>query len=186
MEQKSKKNSNDKSSRNRLFLFIIISIIIICIIIGIVVLNNNAKNNSENNNSNNNQANSNGNNSYVDGSTGIIDMNNTKNATISNGIKKNTSNKLSQEKTFEGMKITNILLQAENGVSTLTANVENTSGKDFSSKSIVMKFTNEDGSSYAELEGIISDVKAGETTMIDAGTTADIINAYDFTIEILK
>ena len=48
---------------------------------------------------------------------------------------------------------------------------------------VVIRFVNEDGSDYAQLEVLIPTVKAGETTSIDASTTADIANAYNFTIE---
>ena len=64
--------------------------------------------------------------------------------------------------------------------------VENISGNDFKAQGIVIKFVNKDGSTYTDLEGIIGDVKAGETTRIDASTTADIINAFDFSIALEK
>ena len=84
------------------------------------------------------------------------------------------------------MKIKNVVLKAEGGISSFTATVENISGNDFKAQGIVIKFVNKDGSTYTDLEGIIGDVKAGETTRIDASTTADIINAYDFSIEGLQ
>ena len=56
-------------------------------------------------------------------------------------------------------------------------------GEDYEGGIVVLIFTNQDGSEYARLEASIPEVKKGESTYIDAGTTSDITNAYDFRIE---
>ena len=61
-------------------------------------------------------------------------MNNTENAKVEEGIKENTSKKLLEEKEYKGLKIKNIELKAEGGISKLTATIENKSGEDYSGK----------------------------------------------------
>ena len=111
-------------------------------------------------------------------------MNNTENAEIKDGIKENNSQKLLAEREVQGLQITDIRLKAENGISNFTATVKNNTGKDYPGGEIIIKFINKDGSPYAELEAYMPDVKNGGTNTIDASTTADIANAYDYTIEV--
>lgn len=115
----------------------------------------------------------------------LIDMENSENVEIKDGIKENNSEELKKDKTFEGMKVSEIKLQAgqQEGLTDFTAKVENTSGKDFAGGEIVIIFTNRDGSEYARLNGYLPDISAGDSNMIDASTTTDVSNAYDFTIE---
>ena len=112
----------------------------------------------------------------------LIDLNNTENAKVENGVKENTSSKLSEPKTYKGMTIKDIKLIAEGGITRLTATIENNTGSRYEGEEITIVFTNQDGSEYARLEGIIPAIDNGETNEIDAATTSDIANAYDFTI----
>ena len=113
----------------------------------------------------------------------LIDMNNTENAQIKEGTKENTSAKLAEEKEYKGMKIKNIKLVAEGGVTRLTATVENTTSQNYEGGEITIVFTNVDGSEFARLEGILPAIDSGKSNELDAGTTADIANSYDFRIE---
>ena len=112
-----------------------------------------------------------------------IDMNNTENAKINGGIKENISTKLAEEKTYKGMTVKDIKLVAEGGVTRLTAIVENTTTTNYEGEGITIIFINQDGTEYARLEGLLPAIEAGKTNELDAGTTADIANAYDFRIE---
>ena len=113
----------------------------------------------------------------------LIDMNNTENAKIEGGTKENTSSKLAEEKKYKGMTVKNIKLVAEGGVTRLTATVENTTKNNYEGGGITIIFTNADGSEYARLEGVLPAIDSGKSNELDAGTTADIANAYDFIIE---
>lgn len=113
----------------------------------------------------------------------LIDMNNTENAQIKEGTKENTSAKLAEEKEYKGMKIKNIKLVAEGGVTRLTATVENTTSQNYEGGEITIIFTNADGSEFARLEGILPAIDSGKSNELDAGTTADIANSYNFRIE---
>ena len=79
----------------------------------------------------------------------LIDMNNTENAKVEEGIKENTSKKLLEEKEYKGLKIKNIELKAEGGISKLTATIENKSGEDYSGEKVNIVFENKDGTEYA-------------------------------------
>ena len=112
-----------------------------------------------------------------------IDMNNTENAKIYGGTKENTSTKLAENKTYKGMTVKDIKLIAEGGVTRLTATVENTTTTNYEGGGITIIFIKEDGTEYARLEGLLPAIEAGKSNELDAGTTADIANAYDFRIE---
>lgn len=117
---------------------------------------------------------------------GLIDMNNTENAKIENGIKQNTSENILKDRNLNGIEITEIQLNAQEGISHFTATVKNNTSKDFAGGVAKITFTNKDGSTYAELEVYIPEMKTEATNSIDASTTADIANAYNFSIELEK
>lgn len=173
MEEKNQKKSKNKKN-SRKYIVIIIAIILI-IAIGAILINIKNKNSNNKNEQSNTQDETN--------TTSLIDMNNTENAEIKENIKENNSKKLLEDKQYEKLQITDIRLKAENGMSNFTATVKNNTGKDYAGGLIKIKFINKDGSSYAELGAYMPDIKNGGTNTIDASTTADIANAYDFTIE---
>lgn len=180
MAQESKKQSKVKKNKRLNWKLIIVLILIIATITTIVIIQNNKnKEDKENNNNNTNLENQ-------EYNMGLIDMNNTENARISEGVKENISKNVAKNRTVEGIEITDIKLLAENGISIFTATVTNNTGKDFEETIATIRFTNKDGSEYANLEVIIPKVKNAQTNMINAGTTADITNAYDFTITLQK
>lgn len=169
MGRKTKETLLKTAGKAKVALIIIIAIIVIAIISTIVFFV--VKNNKEKDQEEQELQNS------------LIDMENLENAEIIDGNKQNTSEALVQNKAFAGMTISGINLVANNGITQFTATVENTSNADYPGGIVVLVFTNQDGTEYARLEASIPDVKKGESTFIDAGTTSDIANAYDFTIE---
>lgn len=173
--QKSKEN---KKMNKKGIITIIISILVILLIIvtGVIIYKNNSK-------VNNNQS---GQQENQDETESLIDMNNTENAKIENGVKENTSENISKDRKLGNLSITDIKLSAQDGVTSFTATVKNDSNKDFAGGIVKISFTNKDGSNYAELEAYIPEIVAGGTNAINAGTTADITNAYDFTMELEK
>ena len=111
-----------------------------------------------------------------------INLENTENAKVEDGKKINTSEKLLQNKTIDGINIKDIKLVAENETTTLTATVENKSQKKINAGKITINFTNSNGEIYAKLNSYIGDIDIGKTGNINASTTRDLANAYDFTI----
>ena len=78
-------------------------------------------------------------------------------------IKENTSKKLLEEKEYKGLKIKNIELKAEGGISKLTATIENKSGEDYSGEKVNIVFENKDGTEYARLEAVMPAVDNRKT-----------------------
>lgn len=113
----------------------------------------------------------------------LIDMNNTENAKITADRKENTSETLSQDKTYQGMTITEIELFAEDGQSHFRAKVENNSGTDYAGGKLTLVFTKKDGSTIEELVPLLPSIANGSYNYLDANTTTDITNAYDVTIK---
>lgn len=154
---------------------IIILLIVLIIIIGVVICKNKSK-----------KANKQQEESIQQSQNGDIDMNNTENAKIENGIKQNTSENILKDREIEGIKITDIKLEAQEGLSHFTATVKNDTSKNFAGGVAKITFTNKDGSIYAELEVYIPEITQGGVNAIDAATTSDIINAYNFNIKLEK
>lgn len=171
-----KKDKKTKSLNQKSIIILIVAIIIIATIVGTIIYQNNKnKKNQQEQRQETEQD-----------SSGLIDMKNTENAKIENGVKENTSENIAQDRKLESLSITNIKLIAQGGVTAFTATVKNDSTKDFAGGIVKITFTNKDGSNYAELEAAIPEIVAGGTNAINAGTTADIANAYDFTMELEK
>lgn len=101
---------------------IVISIFII-IILGVILYKNKTKTKQE---QNENQQET-----TEQERIGLIDMNNTENAKIENGIKQNTSQNILKDRNLNGIEITEIQLNAQEGISHFTATVKNNTSKDF-------------------------------------------------------
>ena len=115
---------------------------------------------------------------------GQIDYSKNENVKIENNIKENVSEALLKEKKFEGMKVKDTKLTASEGTTKFITKIENTSSVDFVAQKVVIVFKNKDGSEFERLDTYLGDIKVGGTAEIDATTTSDLSNAYDF--EVIK
>lgn len=113
----------------------------------------------------------------------LIDMSNTENAKVEEGKKENTSDELLKEKTFGDYAVKDIKLYAQNGATYFKATVTNNSKEKYDAKPILITFLNKDGSDNATLNAYIGDMPAGGTANINASTTQDLANAYNFKIQ---
>ncbi len=173
---KSKKKINNKKNNSRRILISIVTILLLVIIgISIYFILKNNKNIDEldNNLEENNQ----------EKSASLINYENMNNVELIDGKKKNNSKALLEEKNFKGLKVKDIKLEEIRGTTNFSAKLENNTDDDFKSCIIVLIFTNEDGTEYARLEGSIADIPKGKSTVLDASTTSDLTNAFDFRIE---
>ncbi len=185
-----KKKVDNNIYRNRIFLIIIVLVIIVCIVAICILTGDNKKPNDNVGNNNSNNVDNNSQNSVENNDDinavyeNIIDMSKTENVKIENNVKINVSDKIAQEKIYEGMKVKQVKLTSDGntGVTGFTAIIENTSGKDFAGGSILIKFVNKDGSDFSTLEGTIAAIPAGGSTEIGAYTGVDLANAYDYSI----
>lgn len=102
------------------------------------------------------------------------------------GIKENISNKLKEEKKLEGMTIKEIKFQSKDNVTKFTATIDNTTLNDFKGTPVEIIFKNKNGEEISRLAGYVNDTLKGAKSYIDASTTIDITEAYDFTIQLKK
>lgn len=104
-------------------------------------------------------------------------------ALYSDGSKLNVSSKLKENKTYQNVTISNIQLTTVNGLNRLLASVTNNSNSRTDAQDISLVFVDNQGNTIATVPGVIPAMNAGETAQLNASTTKDIINAYDFRIE---
>lgn len=100
-----------------------------------------------------------------------------------NGGKVNTSEELKKPKTIDGLEISDIRLVENGNLSQIVANVKNTTSQTKGNFDILITALDENGNKLLSLTGVIDTVKPGETVQLNAAVTADIANAYDFTVE---
>ena len=91
--------------------------------------------------------------------------------------------KLKENKTYQNVTISNIQLTTVNGLNRLLASVTNNSNSRTDAQDISLVFVDNQGNTIATVPGVIPAMNAGETAQLNASTTKDIINAYDFRIE---
>lgn len=103
---------------------------------------------------------------------------------LEDGTKLNTSTKLSETKTVDGLKIGNIQLTMQNGQSVLLADAENDTGKDIDIMLLDIILLDKNGNELTTIAGIVGDLKAGEKQQLNSSVTSDYANAYDFKVVI--
>ena len=103
---------------------------------------------------------------------------------LEDGSKLNTSTKLNETKNVNGLEIGNIQLSMVGGETTLFADVKNNTGSDVGVTAIDITLYDKNGGEIVTINGVIGDVKAGETVKLEASTTLDFANAYDFKVVI--
>lgn len=153
-----------KKEKKRLLILIVVAIIIILVLFLVRAALNN-KNNQGSQNLSNSEAGS----EYT--------------ALYSDGSKLNISSKLKENKNYQNVTISNIQLTTVNGTNRLLANVTNNTSTSLDAQDISLIFVDDKGNTIATVPGVIPALNAGETAQLNASTTKDIINAYDFRIE---
>ena len=155
-----------KKEKKRLLILIVVAIIIILVLFIVrAVLKNNQSDNQQNPPSASEESGS----EYT--------------ALYSDGSKLNVSSKLKENKSYQSVTISNIQLTTVNGLNRLLANVTNNSSTSTDAQDISIVFIDNQGNTIATVPGVIPALNAGETAQLNASTTKDIINAYDFRIE---
>lgn len=119
----------------------------------------------------------------IERSDGNIVMENGTNAEVKDGVKRNTSSKLTEQKTYNDMIIKDARIEAAGGNSQFIATVENPFDKKIESEEVEVVFTNEDGSELARVETVFPELEPNSTAEINASTDIDITIAYDFYIQ---
>lgn len=96
--------------------------------------------------------------------------------------RKEVSEKLLQDKEFEGRPVKNISLDIKENASYLKCDVEN-NGEKIDKQSIYIVFVKEDNSEIAKFSYMLDEIPANETGKISLATTTNLIDAYDFYLE---
>ena len=102
------------------------------------------------------------------------------------GSKSNTSNKVKEIKSVEGVRIENVRFNEVNGQTMLIADITNITAnkKDRFLADIVLY--NKSGQEIGRIPGVIGEMQAGETIEMQAGIVGieeSYVNAYDYKIE---
>lgn len=98
------------------------------------------------------------------------------------GTRVNTSEKLAQTKTCNGLEFSNIKFTNSSGVTNLYADVKNITENDMSAQTVNINVLDKDGNVITTLYGNVAAIKAGETTTLSAAIVANYTNAYDIEI----
>lgn len=97
---------------------------------------------------------------------------------LEDGRRKNISTKISEEKKLGIYEIKDINITAEYGQTLIEAKVKNT-GANVKDERIDVIFLDKDGKEIDRVEGLISELKTGETKDLIIGYSSDFINYYD-------
>ena len=102
--------------------------------------------------------------------------------TLSDGSKLNKSEELQKTKKVNGLEISNIQLRETGGITTLLADVKNTTNKETEDKTVKVDILDKQGNVITRLLGPIDSIPAGGPVKLNVAVTADVANAYDFRI----
>lgn len=162
MGKKAQKGKMGKSEKRLIVILAIITIVVI--VIAIVVSNNK---NTENR------------------TTKIIDTPSQEEEFVSqldDGTRLNTSDKLHETKTIDGMEITDFQLTEKDNVTLLLGTVKNTSSTTQGGYPVDVKIVDQQGNEIITIVAYIGSLEPGESTQFNTSATFDYANAYDFSI----
>ena len=151
----------------KLMIGILILILIVVLILGIVMsINKNKKND------NIDEGKIAGENASVEEFVKVLD----------DGTKLNTSDKLKEKKTIDGMEITDLQLTMNGNVSLLLGKITNTSSTTKGGYPINITVLDKKENEIITIKAYIKELDAGESTELNTSATFDYANAYDIKI----
>lgn len=103
---------------------------------------------------------------------------------LTDGTKINTSAKLNEEKSFQGLKISNIQFTNRNGKTELIADVENNTTEDTEAMLVDVILYDKEGKQIATMSGRISPIKKGEKKQFSTVSVLDHTDAYNFELKL--
>ena len=158
-------NSNEKR-----WIVLLIAVVLIAVVLIVALVNANGKDNvAENPNNGETSQNVQDEEQYT--------------AELSDGTKINTSEDFNQTKTYGDLEITNIQFTNKDGMTVLLADVTNKGTSTHEEEIVTIKILGENGEVLDELHPVLGKAEPGETIELNAGTSADVANSKDFTIE---
>ena len=159
-------NSNEKR-----WVVLLVAVVLIAVILIVALVNANGKDNDVTGNPNNGGASQN------------VQDEEKYTTELSNGTKINTSEDFNKTKAYKDLEISNMQFTNKDGMTVLLAEVTNKGTSTHESEIVTLKIIGENGEILTELHPVIGRVEAGKTIEFNVGTSADVTNAKDFTIE---
>lgn len=101
------------------------------------------------------------------------------------GVKVNTSNEVSKDKTVNGVVLSSNQIVYEDGMTKLTSKVTNDATEKPNLR-FKVKFMDNAGNVMAESVGYVGQIRANETKFIDSYITTDVVNAKDVVYEVME
>ena len=161
------------SSNEKRWVVLLIAVVLIAVILIVALVNANGRDNvAENPNNGETSQNVQDEEQYT--------------AELSDGTKINTSEDFNQTKTYGDLEITNIQFTNKDGMTVLLADITNKGTSTHEEEIVTIKILGENGEVLDELHPVLGKAEPGETIELNAGTSADVANAKDFTIEASK
>ena len=103
--------------------------------------------------------------------------------TLTDGTRLNTSTKMQETKTIDGMEITGIQLTERGNVSQLLGTITNKSNETKGGYPVDITILDKTGKEIVTVGGYIGKLEPGESTQLSSSATFDYANAYDYRIE---
>lgn len=101
---------------------------------------------------------------------------------LDDGTKLNTSSKLQETKTIDGMEVSNFQLTEKDNETLLLGTVTNVSSETRGGYPVDIKIVDKEGNEIGTIGGLIPELEPGQSTDLISSSTLDYANAYDFTI----
>lgn len=103
---------------------------------------------------------------------------------LEDGTKYNTSTKLSEIKKVGNLEFDDSQLTNKNGKTTLLANVKNIGNKKIEWVELEIILIDQNGNELDTLDSLLGTIKPGENIQLNAETTNDYSNIYDYIVKI--
>ena len=101
---------------------------------------------------------------------------------LSDGTKVNTSDRLHETKTFDGMEISNFQLTENENVTLLLGTITNKTTTVKGGYPVNIRILDKEGKEIKTTAAYITKIEPGESTQLNTSATFDYANAYDFEI----
>lgn len=102
---------------------------------------------------------------------------------LEDGTRVNTSDKLRENKEFNGLQISNITIEEKENETILEADITNTTTTSQGDYGIYLKIKDDSGNEIKKIAGYVNHMGPNEKTKLKIKTSYDFANAYDFEIE---
>lgn len=107
--------------------------------------------------------------------------------TSENGSKTNISSKIKEKKIIEDLEFSNISINSNNNVTTISGKVSNNTKNSIKGFYFKLYALNESNDIIAEADGILdSTIDSGKSTSFNLSTSKDFANCYDIKIKKIK